>query len=161
MVGDEIQRVYAEAGNFKCQDAAIDYPHFYDNAIVNLRFQHGAIGAVDGTCPAHYGYDARVEVLCEHGMLRIGHVEEGITRVSRDGQVTAETVKSWRTLFKDAYLAELEHFIDCVRAGNTPRVTGEDGLHAVRAVVAANQSLLTGMPVELPLWQPVAPGSRI
>lgn len=150
LVGDDIRRVYAEAGNFKCPDAKAEYPRFYDNAVVNLRFNGGTIGVVNGTCPAHYGYDARVEVLCEKGLLRIGHVEEtGFTQVTVDGNVKESSVKSWRTLFKDAYLAEMEHFIACVRTDTPPRVSGMDGLKVVRAVIASNQSLLTGMPVEL------------
>jgi predicted dehydrogenase len=31
----------------------------------------------------------------------------------------------------DQLTAELRHFIDCVRTGRTPRVTGEDGREAV------------------------------
>jgi myo-inositol 2-dehydrogenase/D-chiro-inositol 1-dehydrogenase/scyllo-inositol 2-dehydrogenase (NAD+) len=69
LVGSEFHRVYAEAGNFKCPEAREAWPQFYDNAVVNMRLTNGAIGVVDGTCPAHYGYDARVEILGEKGML--------------------------------------------------------------------------------------------
>jgi scyllo-inositol 2-dehydrogenase (NAD+) len=108
------------------------------------------MGVVDGTCPAHYGYDARVEILCEKGLLQVGHLQQpGASKVTVDGQVVGQTVKSWRTLFKEAYMKEMEHFVDCVRAGRTPRVTGRDGLRAVQAVVAVNESIRCGGPVEL------------
>ena len=150
MVGSDIARVYAEAANFKCADAQEEWPQFYDNAVVNLRFRDGAIGVVDGTCPAHYGYDARVEILGEKGMLRVGHVDDGgVSHVTLEGNVVSSAVKSWRTLFKDAYLAEMEHFIECVRTSATPRVNGHDGLKAVEAVVASNQSLISGLPVSI------------
>ena len=150
LAGSEIARVYAEGANFKCGDAKELWPDFYDNAVVSLRFADGALGTVDGTCPAHYGYDARVEVLCEKGVLFIGSTQNhGLTEVSVEGRVSGETVKSWRNLFKDAYLDELEHFIECVNENKTPRVTGSDGLKAVQAVVAANRSLLEGVPVSL------------
>ncbi len=150
LVGSDICRVYAEGANFKCDDARESYPEFYDHAVVNLRFADGTLGSVDGVCPAHYGYDARVEVLCEKGVLFIGsYAQQGVTKVNVDGQVFGQAVKSWRNLFKDAYLAEMEHFIECVHEGREPRVTGEDGLRAVEAVVAANQSLKSGAPVEV------------
>lgn len=150
LADSDIARVYAEGANFKCLDAKEAWPDFYDNAIVTLRFANGALGTVDGTCPAHYGYDARVEVLCEKGVLFIGSVEkQGFTEVSVDGRVSGEAVKSWRNLFKEAYLDEMEHFISCVFEDKTPRVTGMDGLKAVEAVVAANQSLLRGTPISL------------
>jgi myo-inositol 2-dehydrogenase/D-chiro-inositol 1-dehydrogenase/scyllo-inositol 2-dehydrogenase (NAD+) len=156
--GSEIVRIYAEGANFKCPDAKQEFPDFYDNAIVSLRFANGTLGVIDGTCPCHYGYDARVEILCEMGVVFVGSsIKEGVTRVKvDDAQVTgvgtgySDTVWSWRTLFRDAYVAEVEHFADCIREDKQPSVTGYDGLKAVEAVCAANQSILSGKPVELP-----------
>jgi predicted dehydrogenase len=150
LVGADLTRVYAEAGNFKCLDAVSDWPDFYDNAVVSLRFENGTIGTIDGTCPCGYGYDARVEILCEKGVLFIGNTaEKGLTEVRIDGKVEESAVRSWRDLFKSAYLDEMRHFISSIQSKTTPRVTGIDGLKAVHAVVAANQSILSGSPVQL------------
>jgi len=149
--GGEATRVYAEAANFKCPDAREKFPDFYDNILATFRFTDGTIGEVDGTCPCHYGYDARVEILCTNGVLFVGSVAQQTTvQVTADGHVMGRTVKSWRDLFKDAYLAEMEHFVECVRQGKEPRVTGADGLRAVAMVVAVNQSVRDGRPVEIP-----------
>ena len=148
--GSDLRRVYAESDNFKTPDARRDYPDFYDNFVANFRFADGTLGVIDGTCPAHYGYDARVEILCAGGVLFIGSVTRtGATKVTLDGTVAGRAVKSWRNLFKDAYLAEMRHFVECLIQDRTPRVTGDDGLKAVAAVVAANESMRTGQPVEL------------
>jgi len=157
LAGDEAARVFAQAGNFKCADARDGFPDFYDNAIVSLKFARGALGTVDGTCPCHYGYDARVEALCERGLLQAGTVKDGSffqaqvndVKVTGEGTVLGSTVKSWRNVFKDAYLDEMEHFIACVREGKTPAATGKDGLEAVRLVAAANKSILTGDPIAI------------
>jgi myo-inositol 2-dehydrogenase/D-chiro-inositol 1-dehydrogenase/scyllo-inositol 2-dehydrogenase (NAD+) len=150
LIGSDIRRVCTEAGNFKCLDVKDKWPLFYDNAVVSLRFDNGTIGTIDGTCPCGYGYDARVEILCEKGVLQVGHVDDcGVSEVRLDGTVRSRTVKSWRDLFKDAYLAEMEHFIECVRDGKTPRVTGVDGLKTVEAVAAANRSYLEHRPVTI------------
>lgn len=143
--GSEAVRAYAEAANFKCDQARSDFPEFYDNMLVTFRMADDTIGEVDGTCPCHYGYDARVEILCERGMVLVGHTAETTaTRITAEGQVLGRTVKSWRNLFRDAYLAEMEHFVDCIESGHTPSVTGRDGLRAVAMVLAANESLRTG-----------------
>jgi myo-inositol 2-dehydrogenase/D-chiro-inositol 1-dehydrogenase/scyllo-inositol 2-dehydrogenase (NAD+) len=150
LAGSDITRVHAEAGNFKCPEAKADYPDFYDNAVVALRFDNGAVGTIDGTCPCHYGYDARMEILCENGMLCIGSARDrGLTEVTRDGNVIGRTVTSWRGLFREAYVSEMEHFVDCVTRDREPAVTGEDGLKAVQAVVAANESIRRRTPVEV------------
>jgi scyllo-inositol 2-dehydrogenase (NAD+) len=150
LAGSDPIRVYAEAENFKCDEAREAWPRFYDNAVVTLRFANGALGMLDGTCPAHYGYDARMEILCENGVLTLGTPQApGVTRIERNGAIINRAVKSWRNLFRDAYVAELEHFIECARAGRQPRVTGWDGLKAVEAVVAANRSIVEGRPIEI------------
>jgi predicted dehydrogenase len=105
---------------------------------------------VDGTCPCHYGYDARVEIVCGNGVFHIGGTQEpSVARLQRDGRLQGKTVKSWFQLFKDAYVAELEHFVHCVVEDAEPRVTGLDGLKAVEAAAAANESILQGRPVEI------------
>jgi len=145
---DRIARLYAEAHNFKVPEAREKFPDFYDNVVVTLRMAGGSMGTIDGTCPAHYGYDARLEVLCERGLLMVGTVRQpGCTKVTVEGRVEGQAVKSWRTLFKDAYLAELEHFVRCVREGQTPRVGGMDGRNAVEAVLAINRSVKSGQVV--------------
>lgn len=150
LVGRDIVRVYSEAGNFKSPQAKDDYPQFYDNAVVNMRFEDGTIGVVDGTCPCHYGYDARVEILCEKGVILIGSIADNrTTHVTVEGNVIGDAVKSWRNLFKDAYLAEMESFIDCIRNDKQPLVTGMDGLRAVETVVAANRSIMAGAPMKV------------
>jgi myo-inositol 2-dehydrogenase/D-chiro-inositol 1-dehydrogenase/scyllo-inositol 2-dehydrogenase (NAD+) len=150
LVGSEYERVFAQAGNFKCEELREDYPDFYDNAVVNVRFKNGTLGLVDGTCPVGYGYDARVEILCEKGMLHIGDFKEpGFTWVNTDGTTVESAFRSWRDRFKDAYLAEMEHFVGAIIDQSEPCVTGEDGKKVVEVVIAANRSIQTGQPIEL------------
>ncbi|MDD5676327.1 MAG: Gfo/Idh/MocA family oxidoreductase, partial [Chitinivibrionales bacterium] len=149
-VGKEALHVHAEGGNFKCDDAKKDFPDFYDTVSATFRFTDGTIGMVDGACPCHYGYDARVEIMCENGVLFLGSaVQSGLTHITRDGKAIGQAVKSWRTLFKDAYLAEMEHFVECVLQNKPPQVTGEDGRKALEMVLAVNDSLRSGTRIEL------------
>jgi predicted dehydrogenase len=151
MTQDRIVRLYAEAHNFKMPEVKEKFPDFYDNVVVSLRLSDGAMGMIDGTCPAHYGYDARMEILCEKGLLMVGTVQQqGCIKVTVEGRVEGQAVKTWRTLFKDAYLAEMEHFVQCVQSGAAPRVNGTDGRNAVEAVLAINQSVKLGQVVKFP-----------
>ena len=59
-------------GEFQGRRPGVTAPNFYDNVVVSLRFAGGAIGTIDGTCPADYGYDARAEALGTDGLLVVG-----------------------------------------------------------------------------------------
>jgi myo-inositol 2-dehydrogenase/D-chiro-inositol 1-dehydrogenase/scyllo-inositol 2-dehydrogenase (NAD+) len=147
--GKRAHRIYAQAHNFKSPAAKAQWPDFYDNVVATFTFEEGTMGVIDGTCPAHYGYDARVEILCEKGLLQVGYMQQpGTVKVTVDGQVIGHAVKSWRTLFKEAYLKEMEHFVECIETDRPPLVTGQDGLRAVEAVVIVNQSIRLGQAVE-------------
>jgi myo-inositol 2-dehydrogenase/D-chiro-inositol 1-dehydrogenase len=49
---------------------------------------------------------------------------------------------------------EMEHFVDCVRNGREPLVTGDDGRAIMEIVFAAYESAGTGKRVELPFRPP-------
>lgn len=60
----------------------------------------------------------------------------------------------WTALWPPAsnpYAAEYRAFLDSIRTGTPPPVTGEDGYRALEIVLAAYKSHLTGLPVPLPI----------
>lgn len=151
LIGSDIQRVYTEIANFKGDARGVTEPDFYDNAVVSLRFHSAAIGTLDGTCPADYGYDARVELLGTEGLLLIGDVRGTPILEIRDRETgaTTPTHRTWPERFKQGYLGEIEAFVESARDGKESAVTGTDGLAAVRAVQAANLSWREERPVYL------------
>ncbi|MFW5985774.1 MAG: Gfo/Idh/MocA family protein, partial [Halanaerobiales bacterium] len=150
LIGSEFKEIYAVADNFKVDEYREQYPDFYDTVALTLKFENGVLGMVDGCCPATYGYDARVEILGTKGMLQIGTSRENSVLVwNEDCQLLNDGTRSWRTLFKDAYLAEAEHFVDCLLNDREPVVGIKDGKKAVEIVVAGNKSIREGKPVEL------------
>jgi predicted dehydrogenase len=152
--GSEFTRVYAEAATFKAPELKAEFPSFYDTAVVTARMDNGALGVLDGCCPVGYGYDARAEVLGTAGMLFIGELREhALVRCTREDGVVTKQFRAWAKRFEAGYLAEDEHFINCIRTGETPLVTGEDGRQALEGVLAATRSIQTGAPVSLPLTE--------
>ncbi|MEQ8272940.1 MAG: Gfo/Idh/MocA family oxidoreductase [Deltaproteobacteria bacterium] len=63
----------------------------------------------------------------------------------RTGDIVSPKLPSAEPLAK-----EMEHFLDCIQTGETPRTDGMSGLRVVEALEAAEKSLVTGKPVELP-----------
>jgi len=150
IVGGEYRRIYAEAMNKKVPKLRDEYPGFYDNVVCTVRFDNEVLGTIDGTCPADYGYDARTEIVLKKGLICIGEIRgEAYMSCGANGVITQGVWRSWRNRFKDAYLDEMRSFIDAVQNDEKTKVTGNDGLAAVEAVVAANESIRRGSPVEI------------
>jgi scyllo-inositol 2-dehydrogenase (NAD+) len=149
LAGAEIERVYAEVTHLKGRERGVAAEHFYDSAVVSLRLESGAIGTIDGTCPADYGYDARVEVVCSEGLLVIGALGGTAIVEVRDRDVGTVTPvhRTWPERFGHAYRAEMRAFVESALEGRPPAVTGADGRAAVAAVRAANRSWREGRPV--------------
>jgi myo-inositol 2-dehydrogenase/D-chiro-inositol 1-dehydrogenase/scyllo-inositol 2-dehydrogenase (NAD+) len=147
LTGREFAHVFTLVAARKAVDVLAEHPSFYDVAVVAFALDDGTPGAIDGAWPVGYGYDARMEVLGTEGMLTIGAVAAGnLVHTTRDGRVARPTFGSWRDRHREAYLAEVLHFVECVREGKPADVTAIDGLRAVEVAMAAARSARTGRP---------------
>lgn len=145
LAASEYVRVFAKAVARKAEEPRRLYPDFYDAAVVCVELAGGVLGTIEGACPVDYGYDARVEVLGTRGMLSVGQVPDGtLVQVTQEGQVVQRAFRSWRDRFRTGYLNEARDFVECIRTGRAPRATGEDGLRALEAVLAALRSMASG-----------------
>jgi len=152
LMGSNIRRVYAEVEAIAVPELKDKYPNFYDNAVVTLRLANGSLGLIDGGCPVKYGYDARVEVLGTEGVMFIGELKyQDVVICKKETGVYTSAFPSWRNRFKEAYLEEDKHFIDCIINDRNPLASGEDGRAALEAVLAATKSFKEGKPITLPL----------
>ncbi len=150
--GSEIREVYAIAGNYRCPEARVEFPDFYDNVAMVCSFANGMQGFIDGAVSVGYGYDSRVEVLGTRGVLHVGRVEGDSTVTCSTGQgIVRPFVKSWRNLFLDAYAEEDRDFIASIEEGRAPRATGVDGRMAVAVVNAGNRSIRERRPMAVEL----------
>ena len=148
--GAEIAEVYAVGGNYRCPQARDRYPDFYDNVAMVCRFADGRQGFIDGAVSVGYGYDARMEIVGTHGVLFVGRAEQdSVVGCSTERGMVRPFVKSWRTLFSEAYLAEDQDFVDCILDAREPRVRGIDGRMAVAVVNAGNRSIVERRPVKV------------
>ena len=140
--GSEFESLYAVAGNYKNKEVADKYPDYYDTVLLTGTFENGVQGCVDAAAYSQYGYDARVEILGTHGIIHVGKNNAyNMQVIKKDKSINSTFIDSWRTLFKDAYVREDEHFIDCILNDKQPEVTGIDGKMAVKIVKAGNESI--------------------
>jgi len=147
LMGSEVERVYSEGG-------CLVFPELnevgdIDNAVINLKFASGALGNVDVSRNAVYGYDIRAEVLGSRGALRIGRDRLTDTLVLTVDGVTHDTVPYFMERFGEAYAAEIRAFIACLVEGREPPATGADARAATAIGVAATLSLDEARPVYL------------
>lgn len=150
-MGSNLERVYTEVANFKGAANQVDVPNFYDNVLVNIKFENGGLGLLSGVCPCGYGYDARVEIVGEKGILQIGELKGQaiVVCTDRDHGLVTPIFRTWPDRFKWAYINELEHFVDCILTDTPPRASGMDGRWAVAGVLAGTKSFLEERPVYL------------
>jgi myo-inositol 2-dehydrogenase/D-chiro-inositol 1-dehydrogenase len=151
-VGSEVTRVVAQErrGFLASQGYAVE-----DATTTLLTFANGAMATIElgWVLPDGHptGFDQRLEVNGTIGRAElVGHYA-GLA-VQSDERETWPDTALWPTVHGrvgGALERETNHFIDCLRTGQTPLVTGEDGLIAVQIALAAEESARTNLPVTL------------
>ncbi|HEX9680535.1 MAG TPA: inositol 2-dehydrogenase [Anaerolineales bacterium] len=148
LLGSEVEEVYAAAGVLV--DPAIGEAGDLDTALVTLRFANGAIGAIDNSRRAVYGYDQRVEVFGSTGMVAAGNeTPDRHVLLDATGVHGPRPVYFFLERYQESYLAEMQSFVSCVRNGGEPEVSGRDGRIPVVMGLAARKSYDERRPVKL------------
>ena len=120
-----------------------------DNAVVNMVFKSGALGSVDLSRNAVFGYDIRAEILGTKGAVQVGYHRHTPILVMTQSGITHDVVPHFMERFESAYLAQIRDFVDCVLNGRQPSITGGDAIASLRISLAATRSLKEGQPVEV------------
>ena len=143
---DRIEEVYATGSALV--DAAIAGFDDVDTSLVVLRFASGAMGAIDDSREAIYGYDVRGELHGSGGLMLVGQQRLHNGSVLGAAAATPD-VDSFIERFAQAYRAELEDFVEAIVDKRAPRVGGNDDLEAMRLAIAADRSFRLRRPVRL------------
>ena len=143
----EIASVYSIGGT-------LAYPEMktigdIDYAITSLYFTSGTLGTIDLSRNGVYGYDIRTEILGTEGTLKIGYLRETpILVMTKDG-VTHDTVPYFTERFEQAYITQLQDFVNNVLQSKPPSITCADGVAALQASAAATLSFKENRPVKM------------
>lgn len=147
LLGD-VDEVYTVGGVMV--DPAIGAAGDVDTAVVTLKFVNGALGTIDNSRQAVYGYDQRVELFGSKGMARAENNKATTVEISSSAHVqTEKPLYFFLERYMDAYAAEMAAFIDCVVHDQPSPISGQDGRAPVLIGLAAKKSLLEGRPVKV------------
>jgi myo-inositol 2-dehydrogenase/D-chiro-inositol 1-dehydrogenase len=131
-------------------DPAIGEAGDIDTAIVTLKYEGGAWGTIDNSRKAVYGYDQRIEIFGSEGCVMVGNpTPTEVTINSAEDTKTDKPLYFFTERYQEAYLAEMEEFINCIREDKEPPVGGFDGKISVQMGYAAKESLTKGIFVKL------------
>jgi myo-inositol 2-dehydrogenase/D-chiro-inositol 1-dehydrogenase len=154
--GSEVKMIHVIGNNFRSPEKAQEYPEYYDTCSVLLEFENGVLGMITGAQYVKYGYDSRAEILGTKGIIKVGSQNANSVEVAKEGmELKADSMDSWRTLFRDAYVTEDQAFIECIQKDTKPPVSGEDGKKALILVNEGLRSLLEHRPVYLKNGMPL------
>ncbi len=148
LVGSEVTEIYV-AGD------ALVVPDFrstgdVDTAVITLRFASGALGTIDNSLRAVYGYDQRIEVFGSDGMLAAGNKYPDATTLSDSTGVHASRpLYFFLERYTESFQIEMEEFVACVIEDKPTPVEGQEGRIPIVMALAAQLSLEEGRPVKL------------
>ena len=148
LAGSEVTEVFAYGAVLV--DPAIGEAGDVDTAVVTLKFANGAMGVIDNSRRAVYGYDQRVEVFGSEGaVMDVNDTPTNAVYYGADGSIASPCYKIMWDRYTSAFAAEQQAFAEAVINGTPPLVTGEDGLYPILIAAAATKSLKEGRPVKI------------
>ena len=142
MLGEEPTEIFAIA------DALIDPAlgaalNEVDSAMFILRTASGKQCHINNSRTAVYGYDQRVELMGSKGMIISDNRKPHEMR--RYSATTVEASQPYQFFFlerySEAFMAEIDGFVDCIEKGAKPLASFDDGRRALILAEAAYLSL--------------------
>ena len=148
VLGTEVTEVYAKANVLV--DPAIGKAGDVDTAVTTLFFENGAIGTIDNSRKAVYGYDQRLEVFGSDGMVMVdNNTPDNHTYYNKKGSHGSLPLNFFMDRYVESYAIEIEAFINAVVNDKEVPVSGKDGLMSVAIGLAARKSVVENRPVKL------------
>lgn len=146
--GSEVEEVYA-VGTVLV-DPAIGEAGDIDTAIITLKFANGALGVIDNSRRAAYGYDQRAEVFGSKGSVATANDAASTAVLSTEkGIVSEKPLYFFLERYMQSFAEEIRQFVDAIVNDTEVPVNANDGLQPVLIGLAAKKSLEEGRPVKL------------
>ena len=148
LCGSEVTEVHAYGAVLV--DPEIGKAGDIDTAVISLKFANGALGIIENSRKAVYGYDQRVEVFGAKGTaMADNNTPTSMIVLNESGTIRDKPLYFFLERYKTAFVAEMQSFVDAIREDKPTLVSGKDGLVPVLIASAAQESLNTGKPVQV------------
>lgn len=111
-----------------------------DQSMSLIEFENNALADIEASRNSAYGYEARGEIIGTEGMIHIGSIRNSKNVIMTNNKTYVDNITDFPTKFADAFLLEIEHFIDCIQNNQSPSVDEVDGKIALQISEAALKS---------------------
>jgi len=146
--GSEVTEVHAYGAVLV--DPEIGKAGDIDTAVISLKFASGALGLIENSRKAVYGYDQRIEVFGSKGTaLADNNTPTSMVVLNESGTVRDKPLYFFLERYQAAFVSEMQAFVNAIRNDTPTPVSGNDGLAPVLIALAANESLRENRPVSI------------
>jgi myo-inositol 2-dehydrogenase/D-chiro-inositol 1-dehydrogenase len=144
----DVEEVYA-TGAVLLNDELKEFGDI-DTGLILLKFTNGAMGTIDNSRKAVYGYDQRLEVFCSNGTAIMENEKEStVVKGNISGFTSAKPPYFFMQRYAPCYVEEVRQFVDCICFDKPTSINGMDGRAAVVLGYAAWKSLRENRPVKI------------
>lgn len=149
---DFLRWTFGEARTIYAKSASEKLTIGLDYALVSVKLQSNAIAHLEGSWAHPIGsFHQTVEICGSRGMLVYDNLASShfhwISRANTADDIGSKISLPQVDPGSDPYLAEVQHFIDCVRHRKEPAVSWEDALRSCELAFCAIESTQSGQPV--------------
>lgn len=138
-LGSEAKTIYAIGGCYAHEEFA-QYEDA-DNAAALVQFKNDTMGLFYAGRTCHHGYHIETEIVGTKGSLRIGTVpQKNLVIVFNDTGAVQECASGFLERFEQAYVNELQEFVNCILENRKPEVNVYDGTKSTQIAYAATES---------------------
>lgn len=148
LMHDDVDEVFAQ-GAVRISPEIAQYGDV-DTSLVLLKFKNGAMGTIDNSRRAVYGYDQRCEVFGSGGSIHINNNFANSAIVSTSENIQRDLpMHFFMDRYTGSFVREIEEFCDTLLDGKPLACTGLDGRAPVVIALAARKSYYEGRPVKI------------
>lgn len=123
----------------------------FDTVAIVLTFASGTVGMIDLCRYSNYGYDQRLEVFGFKGMVKVENQQpiQGLETTYGLERKTCPMYYSFASRYQNAYVNEMEHFLNVLEGKEQLKVDPQDTLAVSKIASACEEAARTGKTVDI------------
>ncbi|EKF86340.1 Gfo/Idh/MocA family protein [Methanobacterium formicicum] len=135
LMDSPVSKVYAHVGSRleKCE--------YEDHAEIMMEFYNNAIGMLEVNWLTPYK-KRQLEVTGTDGIISLDYIDQTV-------EIFGKNARNVRVPHNEPLMVELDSFLNAIMLDEKPKITGEDGIHALKTVLAAMKSAKEKVPVKI------------
>jgi myo-inositol 2-dehydrogenase/D-chiro-inositol 1-dehydrogenase len=121
-----------------------------DTTMISLKFSNGAVGCINNSRKAAYGFDQRIEVFGSKGMISTNNILQTCVEIKDElGGHTDRNLYFFNERYPESFLKEIVYFVDAVKNDRPVPVSGVDAKISALLAMAAKESYEKCIPIKV------------